>query len=125
MFTLLQGGDVCAPERLGAQDILLNAGVLARIGDIDARAIEKAGFAVDVVDASDCWVTPGLIDVHEHLLGGGGEEGFQTQTPEIFLSEVVGSGITTVIGCLGVDTTTKTLPGLLAKVKAFNAEGIT
>ena len=66
-----------------------------------------------------------MIDPHEHLLGGSGEKGFQTQTPEIFLNEVVGAGITTVIGCLGVDTTTKTLPGLLAKVKAFNAEGIT
>jgi beta-aspartyl-dipeptidase (metallo-type) len=125
MFTLIQGGDVCTPEPLGMQDVLMSQGTIVRIADIDARAIEKAGFAVDVVDASGCWVTPGLVDVHEHLLGGSGEKGFQTQTPEIFLSEVVGSGITTVVGCLGVDTTTKTLPGLLAKVKAFNAEGIT
>lgn len=125
MFTLLQGGDVCAPERLGTRDLLVSHGIVARIGAMDARAIEHAGFAVDVVDASGCWVTPGLIDVHEHLLGGSGEQGFQTQTPEIFLSEVVGSGITTVVGCLGVDTTTKTLAGLLAKVKAFNAEGVT
>src|SRR4051794_2451470 len=108
MFTLIQRGDVCTPERLGRRDVLLNQGTVARIGDIDAGAIEKAGFALDVVDAHGCWVTPGLIDVHEHLLGGSGEEGFHTQTPEIFLSEIVEAGITTVAGCLGVDTTTKT-----------------
>src|SRR3954471_9959489 len=128
MFTLIQGGEVCAPEYLGRRDILLNGPLIVRVGDVNTsaiRALENAGFPLDVIDASGCWVTPGMIDVHEHLLGGSGEEGFQTQTPEIFLTEVVGSGITTVVGCLGVDTTTKTLPGLLAKVKAFNAEGIT
>jgi beta-aspartyl-dipeptidase (metallo-type) len=34
-------------------------------------------------------------------------------------------GITTVVGCLGVDTTMKTMPGLLAKAKALREEGIT
>ncbi len=124
-FTLIQGGDVCCPDFRGQQDVLLIHGKIARMGAVNRRAIEAAGFAVEVVDAGGCWVTPGLIDPHEHLLGGSGEEGFQTQTPEIFLSELVESGITTVVGCLGVDTTTKTLQGLLAKVKAFNAEGIT
>jgi beta-aspartyl-dipeptidase (metallo-type) len=80
---------------------------------------------VDIVDVRGSIVTPGLIDPHEHLLGGSGEQGFATQTPEIAFSEIVLAGITTVVGCLGVDTTTKTLPGLLAKAKAFNEEGIT
>ncbi len=53
------------------------------------------------------------------------KQGFETQTPELALSEIVTHGITTVVGCLGTDTTTKTMPGLLAKAKAFNAEGIT
>ena len=38
--------------------------------------------------------------------------------------EVVTAGITTVVGCLGVDTTTKTMTGLLAKAKAFKEEGL-
>jgi beta-aspartyl-dipeptidase (metallo-type) len=78
-----------------------------------------------VIDATDSLVTPGLIDPHEHLAGGSGEQGFSTQTPEIFPGELVNAGITTVVGCLGVDTTTKTMPALLARAKAFREEGIT
>jgi beta-aspartyl-dipeptidase (metallo-type) len=33
-------------------------------------------------------------------------------------------GFTTVVGCLGVDTTMKTMPGLLAKAKALEEEGL-
>jgi beta-aspartyl-dipeptidase (metallo-type) len=66
-----------------------------------------------------------LIDPHEHLLGGSGEEGFSSQTPEIFLRELAVAGVTTVVGCLGVDTTTKTMPGLLARAKALDEEGLT
>jgi beta-aspartyl-dipeptidase (metallo-type) len=125
MFTVLQGGDLYCPEHIGKADILLLAGKIARIGEIDVRSLELSQVKVDVIDATDCLVIPGLIDPHEHLLGGSGEEGFQTQTPEIALREIVAGGITTVVGCLGTDTTTKTMPGLLAKAKAFNLEGLT
>ena len=125
MHTLIENGEVYAPWRLGSRSVLLADSHIAAVGGVDRAALEALGVEYEIVDADGCVVTPGWIDPHVHLLGGSGEEGFQTQTPEIFLSEVVGSGITTVIGCLGVDTTTKTLPGLLAKVKAFNAEGIT
>ena len=70
-------------------------------------------------------IAPGLVDPHEHLLGGSGEEGFSSQTPEIFLREIATAGVTTVVGCLGVDTTTKTMPGLLARAKALSEEGLT
>src|SRR5205085_1676470 len=71
-----------------------------------------------------CIVAPGFIDPHEHLLGGSGEKGFSTQTPELSATEIIEAGITTVVGCLGVDTTMKTMPGLLAKAKALNEEGL-
>jgi beta-aspartyl-dipeptidase (metallo-type) len=43
----------------------------------------------------------------------------------LFLSEIVRAGITTVVGTLGVDTTMKTMAGLLARVKGLADEGIT
>lgn len=125
MLTLIENGFVYSPERRGVQSVLLVGDRIAKIGDVDRRAIEATGLDLDVVDARDCLVAPGFIDPHEHLLGGSGEQGFATQTPEIFLSEIVTSGITTVVGCLGVDATTKTMPGLLARAKALNEEGLT
>jgi beta-aspartyl-dipeptidase (metallo-type) len=125
MLTLIENGDVYAPEHLGEQSILLVDGKIGRIGEVDRDALDGIGLDVDVIDASNCIVCPGFIDPHEHLLGGSGEEGFATQTPEIHLSEIVTAGITTVVGTLGVDTTMKTMAGLLAKAKALREEGLT
>ncbi|HZF37482.1 MAG TPA: amidohydrolase family protein [Blastocatellia bacterium] len=125
MLTLIENGFVYAPEPRGIQSVLLAGDRIEKIGEVDRRALESAGLDLDVVDASDCFVTPGLIDPHEHLLGGSGEEGFSSQTPEIFLREIAIAGVTTVVGCLGVDTTTKTMPGLLARAKALGEEGLT
>jgi beta-aspartyl-dipeptidase (metallo-type) len=92
---------------------------------VDRRALLSLGLEIETVDARGCLVVPGLIDPHQHLLGGSGEKGFSTQTPEIYASELALAGITTVVGCLGVDTTTKTMAGLLAKAKGLNEEGLT
>jgi beta-aspartyl-dipeptidase (metallo-type) len=124
MLTLIEGGDVYDPEHLGEQSILLVDGKIGRIGDVDRSAVEALGIDVEVIDARGCLVCPGFIDPHQHLLGGSGEEGFATQTPEIHLTEIVRAGITTVVGTLGVDTTMKTMAGLLAKAKALKEEGI-
>jgi beta-aspartyl-dipeptidase (metallo-type) len=124
MLTLIENGDVYAPEPQGRRSVLLVDGRIGKVGAVDRRALDSLGVEHDVVDATGCVVTPGIIDPHEHLLGGSGERGFSTQTPEIWLSEIVTAGITSVVGCLGVDTTMKTLPGLLAKVKALREEGI-
>lgn len=81
-------------------------------------------FDAKVVDASGCIVAPGLIDGHIHLIGGSGEKGFASATGAISTRELLDAGTTTVVGLLGTDTTTKTLPALLAKVKGLRDEGI-
>ena len=128
MIKVIRDGWVYAPRALGKASVLLTDGKIGTVGDIDLRAVESfgksVGIDVEILDAEGCVVTPGLIDPHIHLLGGSGESGFGTQTPEFFVSELVRHGITTVVGTLGVDTTMKTLPGLLAKVKGLKEDGL-
>jgi beta-aspartyl-dipeptidase (metallo-type) len=125
MLTLIENGELFAPQPRGQQSVLLCAGKIIRVGEIDYKTAKTLMAEVEVIDASGCLLTPGLIDPHAHLLGGSGESGFSTQTPEIHLREIVSAGVTTVVGALGVDTTTKTMPGLLARAKAIAEEGLT
>ena len=124
MITLLQNGEIYSPQSLGRQSVLLTDGRIAKVGDVDPRAVEALDVDHEIVDLDGCLVMPGLIDPHEHLLGGSGEGGFSTQSPEITFSEIVQHGITTVVGTLGVDTTMKTMAGLLAKAKALEEHGL-
>ncbi|HKP75422.1 MAG TPA: amidohydrolase family protein [Longimicrobiaceae bacterium] len=124
MLTLIENGDVYAPEPLGRRSVLLTDGKIAKVGKVDRAAVEALGLECDVIDAKGCIVAPGLIDPHQHLLGGSGEGGFHLQSPEFFIGEIVRFGITTVVGVLGVDTTMKTMAGLLAKVKALKQDGM-
>ena len=125
MLTIIENGDVYAPEPRGRQSVLLVDSKVGVVGAVDRRAAERVGVEVAVVDAAGCIVTPGFIDPHAHLLGASGEHGgLSTQTPMIVLSELVPHGTTTVVGLLGVDTTMKTMAGLLARVKGLKEEGI-
>jgi beta-aspartyl-dipeptidase (metallo-type) len=125
MLTLIENGDIYAPAPLGRRDVLILNNRIAKVGEVDRSSLSSLGLELDVIDASGCLVTPGFIDPHQHLTGGSGERGFGTQTPEIYASELALAGVTTVVGCLGVDTTTKTMHALLAKAKGLNEEGLT
>lgn len=124
MITLIENGEIFAPEPIGKGSVLLVGNQILKVGEVDRSSIKSLGVEYEIIDARGGLVTPGLIDPHQHLLGGSGEKGFSTQTPEINAAEIVSAGITTVVGCLGVDTTMKTLPGLLAKTKALKEEGL-
>jgi beta-aspartyl-dipeptidase (metallo-type) len=122
MFTLIKDGEVYAPHYLGKKDILLAAGKIARISEnIDWQS---SVIGIEVIDASDKIVTPGFIDGHVHITGGGGEGSFKTRTPEIYLSDVTSAGVTTIVGVIGTDGTTRTMTNLIAKAKALKEEGI-
>jgi len=61
--TLLQGATVLTGtgDRLDDTDVLMRDGRIAAIGS----NIDAAG--ASTIDASEMWVTPGVIDVHSHL----------------------------------------------------------
>ncbi|MBP1636457.1 MAG: iadA [Acidobacteria bacterium] len=117
---LLKNADVLAPEPRGRADILLAGERIERI----APGIDIPPAYCEVVDASAFLAVPGFIDCHVHILGGGGEGGYATRTPELQLSDAVRGGVTTVVGCLGTDGVTRSLPALLAKARGLEEEGI-
>lgn len=122
MFTLIKGGEVYAPHYLGKKDILLAAGKIASISE----NIKWTAPALDIqiIDATRKIVAPGFIDGHVHITGGGGEGGYKTRTPEIYLSDVTKAGVTTIVGVIGTDGIARTMTSLIAKAKALKEEGI-
>jgi len=123
MMILIQEGMVFSPEPLGKKDILVLGGKIGAISE--PGKIEIKGIDFHLIDASEKIVIPGFIDSHVHILGGGGEGGPATRAPEITIEEIISSGVTTLIGCLGTDGTTRHMESLLAKARALEKEGIT
>jgi beta-aspartyl-dipeptidase (metallo-type) len=121
MFTLITGGCVYAPEKLGCKDILIAGRVIARIAD---RIDLPENFNPLVISAKGRKIVPGLVDLHVHLLGGGGEAGPWSRTPEINLSKITSAGVTTVVGLLGTDDISRQPEALLAKAMQLEQEGI-
>lgn len=123
MFTLIKNGEVYTPNYLGQTSILIVNHKIVKIGDVDEKSLQTIG-NVNVVNAENKIILPGLIDPHVHLIGGGGEGGFATRTPELKLSDIISSGVTTLVGCLGTDGTTRHMTSLLAKARGLEEEGV-
>lgn len=119
---LIKQAHVYAPEDLGVLDVLVGGGKILKMGT--ELPVEEA-YGVEVLDGTGKTLMPGLIDAHVHILGGGGEGGAKSRTPEIMLTDIITGGVTTVVGCLGTDGCTRTLTNLLAKAKGLEEEGIT
>ncbi len=120
-FKLIKKGRLFQPQKQGTKDILI---VNDKIFKICKQIVPPKDFDVHVVDAFGKFVFPGFVDLHVHLLGGGGEDGPTSRVPEISLSTLTEAGITTVVGVLGTDGITRSPEALLSKVKALRAEGL-
>ena len=76
---LIKNAKIYAPEYLGILDVLIGGGKILKIAkDLPA----ESAYDVEVIDGTGKILFPGLIDAHVHILGGGGEGGAKTRTPE-------------------------------------------
>lgn len=121
MFTLLKNTNLYSPEHIGKADILLSQGkVLAIEPELNICGLSE----VTTIDCRGKTVSPGLIDQHLHLTGGGGEAGFASRTPQVTLTKLIQAGTTTAVGVLGTDGISRSPRDLYAKAAALSEEGI-
>lgn len=122
MVTILENVHVYTPENKGIKSVLI-------VGDrfeglYDELDFKSNTIKVNRVNCEGKFMFPGFIDNHVHILGGGGEGGFTTRTPEIKFTDLTKAGITTVVGCIGTDDVCRDMKTLIAKVKELEGNGI-
>lgn len=121
---LIKSVSLYTPEFLCKKDVLIEGDKISYISskiDLPDKNFPK----VTIIDGNGLMAVPGLIDLHVHIMGGGGEGGYTTRVPELPLTSFTLNGITTCVGLLGTDGTTRSVQGLLAKARALDIEGIT
>ena len=124
MVKIIRNARVYQPEYAGVKDILILGDKIAAVGE-NLKADFGAALKAEEINGEGMAAVPGFIDSHEHILGGGGEGGFHTRTPEAGLKDLTMNGITTVVGCIGTDGVGRDMTALLAKAHGLENEGVT
>jgi len=121
MLHLLANAHVFEPRDLGVRHVLIGGGrVLSIVNDPDDVSVP----GLEVTDLGGRRLIPGLIDGHTHLTGGGGESGFASRVPPVPLSRFTRAGVTTVVGVLGTDDTTRSTRSLVATTCGLREQGL-
>src|SRR5699024_7896951 len=76
MIKLIKNGEVYAPEKLGKCSILLINNKIIKIGQFHEKNLDSIGLEYEVIDAQNSIITPGFIDPHVHIIGGGEKVAF-------------------------------------------------
>ncbi len=121
MFTLFRDAEVFDPTAVGHRDVLVCAGAVVAIGS--GLEIPR-GVQGEVIECAGRRLIPGLVDLHVHVGGGGGESGFASRVPPIALTALSTAGVTSCVGVLGTDVVTRTMEDLVARTLALREEGL-
>ena len=124
MMKLIQNIDVYAPQHLGKKDVLTINDKIVKIKDAGSICADGFLSEAEMINGEGLLLTPGFIDCHVHVLGGGGEGGFANRTPEATMEGLTKFGVTTVVGCLGTDGIGRDMCALVAKTKGLNEQGM-
>lgn len=122
MLRLLRHAQLYTPTPIGRRDLLIADGRIAAIAP--SLPALPAEIPHEEHDLGGLLLTPGLIDAHVHITGGGGEAGLSTRVPPLHLSELSSAGVTTVVGILGTDGTTRSVGDLVARTLGLREEGL-
>lgn len=120
-LTLLRNADLFDPDSRGRCDLLVGGGALLAIGQ---GLGTPSGVACEVLDLQGARVIPGLVDAHLHLTGGGGESGPASRVPRLLLQSLTTAGVTSAVGLLGTDGTTRSMADLVATTLGLREEGL-
>ena len=120
-LTLLRDAEIYDPGKRGRHDVLLGGGEILAI---ERKIADLPLAACTVVDLAGARLVPGLIDSHVHLTGGGGESGPASRVPPVAFSALTLAGITSVVGLLGTDGTTRTIASLVATALGLREQGL-
>ena len=122
-WMLIRGGHVFDPEDVGVADVLILDGRILAVG---AGLPVPMGIGEGTAhDARNRIVLPGLVDGHIHVMGASGMGGPATRSTDLQIDRITSAGVTTVISPLGSDSLSRSVPALLARAAALEAEGIT
>ncbi len=122
MLHLIRNAHIYTPGDFGHGYILIAAGRIVYLGKKPPE-LDRSLLSSDM-DLQGARLVPGLIDAHTHLTGGGGEAGFSTRVPSVPLTEFTSAGVTSVVGLLGTDDTTRSTSSLIAQTLALREEGL-
>jgi len=123
MFKLIRGGRIFSPDNLGVKDVLI---INDKIYLIDDQILTgNIPWNMEVYDACGKMILPGIVDPHVHIVGAGGSGGLNSRNKEIDIEQIIDAGVTTVVGCLGFDRTSRNLKNLLMKARALEKLGLT
>ncbi|HEV2736047.1 MAG TPA: amidohydrolase family protein [Longimicrobiaceae bacterium] len=96
---------------------------IVSVGRIDRRDVEAVGVELEVVDADGCIVIPGIVDPHLNILGQSASRGLGRRPPGVHAADLADAGITTAVGCVGVNAGTATMKALLAGARVLRDQG--
>ena len=93
---LIKNIDTYSPEHIGKKDILTTFDKIAYISEkID---LPSSNFPeTEIIDGSKLKAIPGIIDLHVHITGGGGEGGFTVEHQNSCLHNLLQMGLQPVL----------------------------
>jgi beta-aspartyl-dipeptidase (metallo-type) len=122
LLKLLTNARVFSPEDLGVRHVLVAGDRIVWMG----RKLSELGVLnpAETCDLEGQRLIPGLIDGHAHLTGGGGEAGFGSRVLPVPHEQFLNAGITTVVGVLGTDDTTRDTRSLVSQALYLRDHGV-